>query len=172
MMKLCTDNRGVSMLEVLVVTTIIGLLAVAARPSVKGFLENLRLWSAANSTKQHLILAKTRALADPSIHAGVFFDTSSAPHAIQAFFDNDTASLNDNIYTSGKDHIFMPRYVLSKTDTLKILSNGNIDGKAVIFRGDGSAKASIKLCIKNKSNKCDTISVLSSTGRIRISKNF
>jgi prepilin-type N-terminal cleavage/methylation domain-containing protein len=176
MRKINKNSLGFSLLEVLAVITIIGILAAVARPSVVSYLEGLRLRTASNAVKQQIILAKTRALGDPNIHCGVYFDTSSSPDVVKTFLDTNS----NNVYNAGIDQLFMPAYKLPKTDTLKILSNSNIsDPKAIIFRGDGSAKASLKLCIvssyKNKSsnkNPCDTISVLASTGRIRIWRNF
>ena len=155
----------------LLIALFIGLLAAVARPSIKPFLESIRLRIASKTVKQQLILAKTRALGDPNIHAGVYFNTASSPDTVRTFLDTN----NNNVYNAGVDLIFMPAYVVPKSDTMKILSNGNAaygDGNAIIFRGDGSAKASLKLCIINQYNKCDTISVLASTGRIRIGKNF
>jgi prepilin-type N-terminal cleavage/methylation domain-containing protein len=162
------NNPGVTFLEVIVVVLLIGVLAAVARPSIKPFLEGLRLRTASNAVKQQLILAKTRALGDPNVHCGVYFNTASSPDIVKTFLDNN----NNNVYDAGTDQIFMPAYVLPKTDTMKILSNGNVDPNSIIFRGDGSAKASIKVCIINSYRKCDTISVLASTGRIRIVKNF
>lgn len=152
------------MVEMLIVIVILGIMAAFARPSMKSFLENIRLRSAANAVKQHLIVAKTRALGDPNIHAGVFFDTAGTPDKIVAFLD----SLNNNIYAAGIDPILVPPYKLPITDTLKITSQSP---EVVIFRGDGSAKTSMTLTISNRSNKSYTVSVLASTGRIRMTRN-
>jgi Tfp pilus assembly protein FimT len=168
MLKPLNRAQGVTFLEIIVVVGIIGLLAVVFRPSAKAFLDRIRLWNAANAIKQELILAKTRALADPNMHAGIFFDTSKFPHKIQTFVDDDSTALNDNLYSEGKDRLLAPSYVLSITDTLKLISGSNV----VIFRGDGSAKASTTITISGKAGKRDTITVLASTGRIRIGKNF
>jgi len=163
MKKIASANRGFSLLEIMIVLVLIGILAAVARPSIKPFLEGIRLRTATNTIKQQLVLAKTRALGDPKLHAGVFFNATSGK--TQAFLDTNS----DNQYTAGTDPIFMPCFTLFKTDTLKIISSLN---NAVVFRGDGSAKASLKLCICNGYKKCDTIKVLASTGRIQIRKNF
>ncbi len=159
------NKDGFSIIEVFIVIAIMGIMAAFARPSMKSFLENIRLRSAANTVKQHLIVAKTRALGDPNIHAGVFFDTSGTPDKTIAFVD----SFNNNMYASGIDPILVPPYKLSLFDTLKITSPCP---NTVIFRGDGSAKTSMTLTVSNKSFKSYTISVLASTGRIRVTRNF
>ena len=56
----------------------------------------------------------------------------------------------------------MPAFKLPVTDTLKIIA-GPLGNSAVIFRGDGSAKSNITICIAGPYNKCDTISVLANT---------
>jgi type IV fimbrial biogenesis protein FimT len=156
--------NGYSMMELLVVIAIVSIVAALARPSVKPYLESLRLRSAANAVKQQLVLAKTRAIGDPNLHCGVYFGVGALSDTALSFFDVNS----DNNYTAGTDQIFMPASVLPISDTLKIVSGIN----PVIFRGDGSAKYSLKICISNGYNKCDTISVLASTGRIKITKNF
>jgi prepilin-type N-terminal cleavage/methylation domain-containing protein len=164
-MSLLKNNKGFTIVELLVVITIIAILSSIARPSVKSFLDNIRLRAAVNTVKQHLIVAKTRALGDPNIHAGVFFDTSGTPGKTVVFVD----SLNDNLYASGIDQILVPGFSLPASDTMKIISPSP---NTVIFRGDGSAKTSIKLTFSDKTQRCYTISVLASTGRIKVARNF
>jgi prepilin-type N-terminal cleavage/methylation domain-containing protein len=165
------NSTGFSLFELCIVIVIIGIMALFARPSIRPFIENIRLRSAVNTTKQHLIVAKTRALGDPNVHAGVFFNATSVPYSVVAFLDDNPDTVNDNLYTQGKDHILCPSYSLSKSDTLKLISGTN----PVVFRGDGSAKASAKFFVYSLVNGKlfgDTISVLASTGRIKISRNF
>ena len=168
-MQFSKNSNGFSMIEVIVVLAIIGLLAMVARPSVKPFLEGIRLRTAANTIKQQLILAKTRALGDPNVHAGVSFKTTF-PYSIVAFLDDDPSAINDYTYTAN-DHVLAPSYSLPKTDTLTLVSGAN----PIVFRGDGSAKArAIFFIYYNYKGvkRGDTISVLASTGRIRITRNF
>jgi len=159
--------NGYSMMELLIVIAIVSIVAALARPSVKPYLESMRLRSAANAVKQQLVLAKTRALGDANLHTGVYFNTVANPDITQPFIDNN----NNNQYDSGSDQVYMPAFKLPVTDTLKIIADP-LGNSAVIFRGDGSAKSNITICIAGPYNKCDTISVLASTGRIKITKNF
>ena len=160
------NEKGFSILELLIVIAIASILAVVARPSIKSLIEGFRLRSAANTVKHQLIYAKTRALGDPNVHAGVFLNTV-APYSSVAFLDDDADTMNDYIYIEGNDHILIPTYLFPKTNTLTILSGTN----PVVFRGDGSAKASITFSITNTSGKSYTISVLASTGRIKVTRD-
>jgi prepilin-type N-terminal cleavage/methylation domain-containing protein len=166
--------KGFTLLEVCVVIGVAGVLVLIAKPPVKSFLENNNLKIAANMVKNQLVLAKTRALANPDIHAGVYFDTGGCPDTILAFLDDDNSSStsrNNNQYTKDKDHILMGAISLPKKDTLKNISGNNGNNDVVVFRGDGSAKKSVSLIVSDNNNRSYTISVLASTGRIKVTKN-
>jgi prepilin-type N-terminal cleavage/methylation domain-containing protein len=160
------DRSGFSIIELLLVIIIIGIVAAVAVPSIKPVIENIRLVTTANAIKNKLYIAKTRALGDPLVHCGVVFDTVSKPNTIQAFLDNGTPAGN-NIYDPLSDRIFMAPYVLPSTIKLKV--SGTVNPNVVIFRGDGSAKIpGLTLTITNARNKSKHITVLPSTGRIKL----
>jgi prepilin-type N-terminal cleavage/methylation domain-containing protein len=168
-MPFSIKNDGFSMLEIFVTLAIVSILTLIMYPTLRPFLENIRLRTTATTIKQQLNLAKTRALGDPNIHAGVFLDTTGAPDATFVFSDDDATSMNDNQYIAGKDRVLTPQVKVPKSDTLKIISTYP---NVIVFRGDGSAKTSAKFVISNKYGRCDTISVLASTGRIKLTRNF
>jgi prepilin-type N-terminal cleavage/methylation domain-containing protein len=160
------DDKGLSILELIVVVAVIGLLSMVAIPSMKPLLEDIRLRTSANSIKHQLYIAKSRALGDSQVHCGIFFDTINKPNTIQTFLD-DGAPANNNQYDPGKDHLFMDSYKLPPTVKLQIGGAGH--NNVIVFRGDGSAKVrGLTLTIRNSLNKTKTISVLSSTGRIKL----
>ena len=96
--------NGYSMMELLIVIAIVSIVAALARPSVKPYLESMRLRSAANAVKQQLVLAKTRALGDANLHTGVYFNTVANPDITQPFIDNN----NNNQYDSGPTRFTCP----------------------------------------------------------------
>lgn len=159
-------DHGFSVLELMIVLAIVGLIAAAVIPSMIPLLEDLRLRTSANSIKHQLYVAKTRSLGDPQVHCGIFFDTIKKPNTIQAFLDDGAPAGNDQ-YDPNIDHLFMEAYVLPKTIKLQIGGAGHEN--VIMFRGDGSAKVrGLTLRIINSLNKTKTISVLSSTGRIKL----
>jgi prepilin-type N-terminal cleavage/methylation domain-containing protein len=173
--QIMTNRRnvagGVTLVEILVVIALLGILAVVATPSAKTYFANLTLRIATNAIKQQLILAKTRAMGDPNVHCGVYFDSSVTPNQIRPFMDTTTFYQ----YT-GTDLAYMPVYTLPKNVTISVGGTGS--SKVIVFRGDGSAKSGVtnnqiivKITITSKSGtftKSKTISVLPSTGRIKV----
>lgn len=158
------NNKGFSLLEVIIVAAIISIIAVALFPSSKKLLDQIRLNTTTNAIKHQLVMAKTRALEDSKVHCGVFVDT--VQKKIQTYLDDGTPGGNDQ-YDPGSDHIFMKSYKIPSSITLNI-SAGNPNG-GIIFRGDGSAKTpGLTLTITNKYNKSKHISVIPSTGRIKL----
>ena len=156
--------QGFSLIELLIVIVILGILTSAAVPLMKPLLENLELRTSANAIKHQLYMARTRALGDPIVHCGVKFDTLK--HTIQTFLDDGVPVGNDQ-FDPGSDHIFMLAYTLPKKITMQIGGTGH--NNVIVFRADGSAKVrGLTLTIANSSKKTKTISVLSSTGRIKV----
>ncbi|HAJ80647.1 MAG TPA: hypothetical protein DCO75_12850 [Fibrobacteres bacterium] len=162
------NSSGFTFLEMIVVIAIASLLAVIARPSTKSFIESMRLRTASNTVKQRLFLAKARALGDPVVHCGMYFDTASKPNKILVFYDNDSTSLNDYGYSVGKDLLYMPSF--SMPPNIKILITGSGNNQVIVFRGDGSAKTPVpSITIKDTlTARTKTVSVLASTGKIRV----
>jgi prepilin-type N-terminal cleavage/methylation domain-containing protein len=166
--------HGVTLLELLVVIAIISILSMVATPSIKPFLAAMNLRTATNTVKQQLILAKTRAMGNPNIHCGVYFDSSVTPNQTQAFLDTSLF-----YQYNSSDPKYMPVYSMPKNITLSVGGTG-VD-KVMVFRGDGSAKTGtpgiyqnkivVTVTVTSKGGtliKSKTISVLPSTGRIKV----
>jgi prepilin-type N-terminal cleavage/methylation domain-containing protein len=161
-----SENRGFTLLELLLVVGLIAGLAVIMAPNIAPLVQNIELRSSASSIKYKLLLAKTRALGDSRIRCGVFFDTGSSPQRVQLFFDNVTAGRR-NFYDVRIDTAYLEPYVLPPTIRLQITGAGL--NRSIVFRGDGStAVHGMLLTLKNKTNRLKNISVLPSTGRIQI----
>jgi Tfp pilus assembly protein FimT len=163
-MPLSKNSSGFTIFEIFVVLGIMGIMALIAMPTFKPLITNIRLSALVKTVKQELNFVKIRALADPNVHTGFFLDTAGTPDSIVTFLDDN----KDNLYTPGTDHLLMPGLSVPTSDTLKITTSYP---DVVIFRGDGSAKSSAQFYIKSNFMRCDTISVLASTGRIKWTKN-
>ncbi|MBN1309587.1 MAG: prepilin-type N-terminal cleavage/methylation domain-containing protein [Chitinispirillaceae bacterium] len=158
--------QGFSLIEVLIVIAVILILSAVAVPAIKPLLEGVQLSTSAKGIKNQLICAKTRALGDSRVHCGVYFDTSATPDRVQVFLDNGTPA-NDGIYTQGSDQHFMAAYTLPPT--LSLVIGGDGTNEAIIFRGDGSTRVhGMSITIRTAKNREKNISVLPSTGRIKI----
>jgi prepilin-type N-terminal cleavage/methylation domain-containing protein len=168
MFNIKKQSPGVTFIEILVVIILISLMAVIASPSIKSFNESIKLRTASNTIKQRLFLARARALGDASMHCGMYFDTLYNPDRIIVFYDNDSTSVNDNSYSVNKDQLYMPEYKMPRN--IKISLSGTGNNKVIVFRGDGSAKTPVPVVtvINTISGKTKSISVLASTGRIRV----
>jgi prepilin-type N-terminal cleavage/methylation domain len=163
--------HGFSLLELIVVIALIGILSVLAVPSAKTYFAAINLRTATNTIKQQLILAKTKAMGDPNVHCGVYFDSSVTPNQTRAFLDT-----TDFYHYDPADPNYMPVYSMPKNITISVGGTGNT--KVIVFRGDGSAKSGVtnnqiivKVKIPSKSGtltRSKTISVLPSTGRIKV----
>jgi prepilin-type N-terminal cleavage/methylation domain-containing protein len=160
------DGNGFTLLEILIVLTIISILSAVAIPSIKPLIEGIQLFTTANGLKNQLICAKTRAVGDSRVHCGVYFDTTSKPQKIQVFLDNGTP-VNNGRYDQAADQRFMPAYILPPTLSIRIGGVGL--HSAILFRGDGSTKVhGMTLTIQTSRKREKHISVLPSTGRIKI----
>ena len=154
------NTSGWTLVETLIAIVMIGIVAAAVVPKISPMLETLKLRTAAYNVQRSLLAARTRAIADPSIHCGVVFkdstsiiiypDTSGAPYIVNVL---DTACK------------YLGTYKMPKNIFLKEVSDSN---HCIVFRGDGSAKYGGSVYVYNKYNIRRTISVLATTGRIKV----
>ena len=161
-----TDNKGgYTTVEAVLTVALIAILSGLVMPSFRPVIPFLRSSTTVNQIKKELLLARSRALADPNLHTGVFLDTTGSPDSIVTFFDDD----NDNLFAPGVDRLWSTGIAIPNTDTL-IIPAGFPD--VIIFRGNGSAKTSALFLVKSRHRQTayDSISVLASTGRIKVSK--
>jgi len=158
-------NAGWTIIETMLIVVIVGILTAAGIPKYSQMIEGMKLRSAAVNIQRSLIAARTRAIADPNIHCGVFFDTTSTKSRVFIYSDSSgtpyTVSVGD---TTVK---YLGTYTVPKTIKISIGANP-ITNKCVVFRGDGSAKYGGDVVVTNAYNKTKTIDILAATGRIKI----
>jgi type II secretory pathway pseudopilin PulG len=158
------SQSGLSTLEVMVVVIIVGVLTALAKAPMDQYLKTIRHKGAVGEIKRMLQTARSRALANPGVHCGAYFDLSSRPQKIQLF--NDTFAPATYAYDGTKDKAYLAPYPMPVGVNLSI---DPLYPPAIIFRGDGSAYLSGKVVMKFD-NFTDTLDVLASTGRIKTSQ--
>lgn len=155
------SQKGFSLLEMIGVIVILGLILAGARAPMSRFTRTLEQKHAVTGLRKVLLTARSKAMANPSIHCGVWFDPASIPP--QAVLFLDTFSPANYAYDPGKDKAYLSPFVMPRGAALTVPDPYPV---TVIFRGDGSAYMSGRVLLAN-SDLSDTLEVLASTGRIR-----
>ncbi len=152
---------GVTLMELMIVIAIVGIMAVVGQVSVAGMLNNSRLKAAVSIVRSSLYVARTRAMANPAIHCGVFLETTKK--GIILFYDDNA----DNNYTANTDRIYQAFIALPPTLLFGTISG--ITNNCIIFRGDGSAKLGGSFQIKLPSGTTlKTITISKESGEVTV----
>jgi type II secretory pathway pseudopilin PulG len=154
-------KTGFTLFEVLAVCVIMGLAIALLSSPLKGMMIQWKHRNAVSQVKKQLLTAKSRALSNPSLHCGVFFQSGKNP---QTFMFQDSYGQSDYQFDLGKDSIYQEIQPLPNGTLLNLPTGFPPE---VIFRGDGSAYLSGKVVLTT-GHREDTVDVLASTGRIRI----
>lgn len=130
------------------------------------YVKRIQAKNAFDGVKHYMVLARSRAIANPGKHCGVEFRlyAANSKHndSAIAFFD-----LNGNkAYDVGKDSLYSKPFVFKKSEGLTAKAQG-ASPKVIVFRGDGSANASMKIDLTLGKFQ-STLDVLASTGRIKV----
>lgn len=156
-------SGGFSMIEVLMVLAMMAVVAMFATPPLAGMVRAMRLRSATDTVKNQLLLARIRAVSNPNVHCGVYFDVASGESFV--FFDKGTDKYK---YDTG-DERHGAVQALPLGVSFNVPSTDPITDNAVVFRGDGSAKYGGSIEIKDIDDNIRLVNVLASTGRVRVS---
>ncbi|MDB5049053.1 MAG: hypothetical protein JWO30_2124 [Fibrobacteres bacterium] len=155
------SQSGVSLIEMVVAILVILIMTAIAKAPMSQYLKTMEQKNAVVGVRKILQTARSRAMANPSVHCGVYFDLNASPP--KAFLFEDTFAPGSYAYDAGKDKPYLAPFVLPMGASLAIPV---IFPAAVIYRGDGSAFLSGKLIVRSP-GFTDTVDVLASTGRIR-----
>jgi Tfp pilus assembly protein FimT len=154
-------------MEMLVVVGIFALLSALAIKPMNGWLDSIKAKQVGDGLKNYLLLARSRAIANPARHCGVAFIVHPASSPLDdsaiAFFDKVPTN---NVYNKGVDSVYSKPYVFNKKDSVSVATQGS---SVIVFRGDGSANISLKAVVTTKSFRT-TVDVLASTGRVKVVK--
>jgi hypothetical protein len=139
-------------------------LALLGVNPMKNYLRRLEFKTSSQNIKRLIQTAQSKAMANPNIHVGAYFDMSKTPHRVILFHDRiNPASYQ---YDGSGDVSYLQPEVL-KVGTYFMPVTGYPD--EIVFRGDGSAWKSFKIVITNGTLN-DTLDILASTGRVRVGR--
>lgn len=149
--------------ELLIVVAIAGILAAISIPVISGMVTRVNVSGTAQNVKSALLLARSRAQANPRVHCGVHFDFNDK---VMRVFSDD----NENkLYDSGSDELVRTFDTPSSKIEFFLPASNPIQNNVVVFRGDGSAKNGGSIGVQNASGSIQkTISVTRATGKVSI----
>jgi hypothetical protein len=148
-------------MEAMVAVVIVIALACLAKPPMARYIKTLEQKNAVLGVRKLMQTARSRAMANPSVHCGVYFDVNARPP--RAFLFADTYAPGSYAYDAGKDKPYLAPFTLPKGSSLSVAAD--YPG-SLVYRGDGSAYLSAKVIVRSP-GLSDTLDVLASTGRIR-----
>jgi prepilin-type N-terminal cleavage/methylation domain-containing protein len=162
-MKRKTEN-GFTFVEIIIAVGILGLItALSVRP-MKSYLRRLEFQNSSQNLKHMVQMAQSKAMANPNVHIGVYFNRATTPNRVMLF--QDLANPSTYNYDGNVDPAYLAPAILKKGTSI-LLVTGYPD--EIVFRGDGSAWKSMKVVLTNGTLK-DTLDVLASTGRVRVAR--
>jgi type IV fimbrial biogenesis protein FimT len=160
-MKITKNSKGITLLELMIVTVMIGITSTLAIPSFEQGMDKLRLKTAGRDIVSDLRLARSSAVSQ-RYQFGIYFDLISK----QYVFFKDIANPGAFTYDLGSDSV-----IVTKTPPSNVnFGSCSFSNFAVIFRPDGSASTSgsIELSSSEEGSGSFTVDVLSSTGRVKL----
>jgi prepilin-type N-terminal cleavage/methylation domain-containing protein len=156
------NNKGITLLELLIATVIIGIVATLAIPRFGQVMEKLKLKTAGRDIVSSLRLARSNAVSQRD-QFGVYFDLYSRQYVLF----KDLANPGSFTYDVGADSDMV-------TNTLPGSVNfgySSFSNSVVIFKPDGSASSSGAVDLYSYEEGyygSFTVDVLSSTGRVKL----
>jgi prepilin-type N-terminal cleavage/methylation domain-containing protein len=157
------DQKGVTILELMIVAAAIGVIAAMAVPRFGSVMERLKLKTAGRDVVSSLRLARSNAVSQRDQY-GVYFDYSANQYVL--FRDSDDPS--SFTYDPLADSVIIA-YDLPGNIHLGYVSFPNV---TVVFRPNGSAQASGQAAVysyeEGGAYETMTVDVLGSTGRVKL----
>jgi prepilin-type N-terminal cleavage/methylation domain-containing protein len=158
------SENGYTLLEITVVVAIVGIMGLLTVRPMKNYLRRLEFKNSSQNIKHLIQTVQSKAMANPNMHIGLYFDLASTPNRVIAF--QDKANPTTYQYDGNADPAYLPPVALKPGTSFQALT-GYPD--EIVFRGDGSAWKSLKIVLTNGTLK-DTLDVLASTGRVRVGR--
>lgn len=160
--RLLQNERGFSMMEMMIVLVLIGLMASLAVPSWLEQMPRLETQSQVREVVSKLREARSMAIARKE-SAGVSFDNTNGTWKL--FLDNNPADkafgVSDSVLASGKVGMRVQ------------LSHNSFTNQTVIYNPDGTALQSGTICLAAEDNSITyTVDVLASTGRVKMVEGY
>lgn len=160
-MKIKNNNKGVTLLEVMIITVMIGITSTLAIPRFGQVIDKLRLKTEARDIISSLRLARSDAVSQ-RYQFGVHFDLRRNQYVLFKDSDNPSAFT----YNMALDSVMATKTLPQSVN----FGSSSFSNNVVIFKPDGSASSSgaVELYSSEDYNGSFTIDVLGSTGRVKL----
>jgi prepilin-type N-terminal cleavage/methylation domain-containing protein len=164
-MRKMLDQKGVTLLEVTIVTVAIGVISMLAIPQFGKVMERLKLKTAGRDVVSALRLARSAAVSQKD-QFGVYFDYNSS----QYILFQDLANPSSYTYDLGADSVIVARDLPGNIN-FGYISFPNL---AVVFKPDGSAASSGHVGVYSYGEYYGylAVDVLASTGRVKLLRGY
>ncbi len=161
-MRQIRDERGFSMMEMMIVLVMIGLMASLAAPSWFEQMPRLETQAQVREVVSKLREARSLAVARKE-PAGLCIDAGNGIWTL--FLDNNPAN---NLHNTG-DSVMATGSLGSRVS----VSHNSFANQDVIFNPDGTSAESGAVCLNAEDNSVTyTVDVLASTGRVRMVEGY
>lgn len=164
-MKMKKNNKGITIMELLIVAVIIGITATLAIPRFGQVVRKLKLKNAGRDMTSSLRLARSNAVSQRS-QFGVYFNLYDGEYVLF----KDLANLGSFTYDAGSDSDAVTRTLPTKVN----FGYTSFPNFAVVFKPDGSASSSglVELYTCEDYHGSYTVDVLGSTGRVKLISGY
>lgn len=169
MYKKLRNNRGVTMVEIMITVVLIGIVAAMATPHLQRAFEKLRFQSANKHIMSALRLARSKAVAEKNMH-GIYFNANDMQVVL---FRKDTASVSESQYEDSTDIIVKTYQMPSEFSYMST----DISNNTVVFRPNGSATFTgggniYTMAYDGYTVGMYGINILGSTGRVKTASQY
>ncbi|MBD3419983.1 MAG: hypothetical protein GF398_07700 [Chitinivibrionales bacterium] len=155
-------QKGITAIELITAIAIAGILTAVGWPVFNHMVARRQVVNGVNVVKSTLDVANSRAIANPRVHCGVYFDVDAKPPRMTVFFDD----IYNNKYDPGYDRVYLNPVSLDNNVSISIV---DMPDDVAIYRGDGSLKYGVKFKIKHNAYANEkTIEIAKSTGSISV----
>jgi type II secretory pathway pseudopilin PulG len=164
-MKIRGNNKGITILEMVIMAVVVGISATLAVPRFGQVMEKLRFKTAGRDIVSSLRLARSSAVSQRS-QFGVYFNMNSGQYIV--FMDK--ANPGSFTYDAGADSD-----VVTKTLPARVnYGYASFPNFAVVFRPNGSASSSGAVYLYSCEDYGNPLSidVLASTGRVKLISGY
>ena len=158
-MRAAPGRQGYTVIEVMVVTLIVGLILAASLPAFRNLIQSNDLHSGAEEFASRIRLARQRAVAEGVAYI-VSWDSNNGTYTVGRD-DNGNGTLDAGEITLGP---------ASLPSTLTLLNSGSdpFSTNQVTFTPDGRASETGTVILRNLRGATVNLSVLAPTGLVRI----
>jgi Tfp pilus assembly protein FimT len=160
-MKRNVNYKGMTLLEVMIITVIIGVASMLALPQFGKTSDRLKLKTTGKEIMSSLRLARSSAISQ-RCQFGVYFD----PNSRQYILFEDVANLSSFTYDAGLDSVIASKALPGNVD----FGTNSFPNLVAIFKPSGSAASSgsVQVTSSGKYTGSMTVDVLGSTGRVKL----